>query len=289
MKTICLAAILCEEEKFIDEWLVYHRLLGIEHFFLYDDSPALPLARFLQPHAAYVTVIPWHNRHQHLPGRNRQTKAYTHAVQEFSNEFEWITFIDGDEFIVLREHNSIPEFLAEFDGFDSVSLNWHVFGHNGYFDDPPGLITESLIKRMAAPSWNVKSITRSKEISHIPGAHYCKLKSGYMVDANQVPFQDGVYEGKSEIAHINHYQCRSFMNWMGRAKRGAVDIDTPADSTEINAWRLLEDGCLKQFVTSIAKDKNEIIDSYMKKYTQPILDALNKLEKRAPHVRLISR
>lgn len=39
METVCLAAILKYEEPFLDEWIVYHRMLGIDHFYLYDDNP----------------------------------------------------------------------------------------------------------------------------------------------------------------------------------------------------------------------------------------------------------
>jgi hypothetical protein len=281
MKKICLVAILCDEEKFIDEWLVYHRLLGIDHFFLYDDDPSLSLAQFLKPHADQVTVIPWYNRHHSYAGRNRQTKAYLHAVKEFSHEFEWVTFIDGDEFIVLRRHNTIREFLADYEAFSSISLNWHVFGHNGYFDDPPGLITELLVRRKAAPSRHVKSITRTQAIADIQSAHFCKLKSGRMGDANKRIFRDALYEGKTNIAHINHYQCRSFTRWMSRTKRGCVTIDPLNPASDDNQWRIDEQACLKQFVTTIALDKNELIDEYMKKYTGQILAALNQFDRPA--------
>ena len=33
METVCLAAILKYEEPFLDEWIVYHRMLGIDHFY----------------------------------------------------------------------------------------------------------------------------------------------------------------------------------------------------------------------------------------------------------------
>ena len=41
--------------------------------------------------------------------------------------------------------------MNEFDGAGAVALTWHVFGHNGYFENPTDLITASLTRRKAAP------------------------------------------------------------------------------------------------------------------------------------------
>jgi hypothetical protein len=39
LDTVCLAAILKEEDSFVEEWVAYHRLLGVDHFYLYDNDP----------------------------------------------------------------------------------------------------------------------------------------------------------------------------------------------------------------------------------------------------------
>jgi hypothetical protein len=277
MQTICLAAILRDEEPFLDEWLVYHKMIGIDHFFLYDDAPDLPLQKLLQPHADYITVIPWYYMHDERQGKNRQTKAYMHAVTEFSAGFEWITFIDGDEFIVLRKHDTINEFLAGFPEAISITLRWHVFGHNGYYDDPPGLIIASLIRRKRMPVYTVKSITRPQVIRDIQSAHICVQKYSSRVDANNRAYEVDIYEGISDVAHINHYQCRSFKNWMQRTTRGCVNSDSQGKVPDTDFWRVNQDGCLKQFVAAMSSDKNEMIDLYMQKYTAAILYRLMKM------------
>ncbi len=74
-ESVCVVAILRDELPFLHEWLSYHRILGVDHFILYDDDPALPLKAFVAPHASYVTVVDWHGKSSAMPGRNRQTKA----------------------------------------------------------------------------------------------------------------------------------------------------------------------------------------------------------------------
>jgi hypothetical protein len=148
---VCAVAMVRDELPFLDEWLAYHRLLGIEHFFLYDDDPALPLRQFLIPHSSYVTIIDWHHCNDGPSGTNRQTKAFNDSLDRILSRFRWVAFIDIDEFIVLPAHPGLPSFLDEFGDFGQISMPWYIFGHNGHFADPPGLVTTSLIRRKLAP------------------------------------------------------------------------------------------------------------------------------------------
>ena len=54
--TVCLAAILKDEDPFVEEWVAYHRLLGVDHFYLYDNDPRQTLSEILALHRDYVTV-----------------------------------------------------------------------------------------------------------------------------------------------------------------------------------------------------------------------------------------
>src|SRR5438309_468214 len=204
-RTVCIVAILRDEAWFIDEWLAYHRIIGADHFVLYDDDPRRSLRDLVAPHARYTSVVDWFRRGDRLSGRNRQTKAYTDALSGIAGSFEWVAFIDGDEYIVLRKHADLHAFLAEFSQVGAVSLQWHGFGHNGFYADPPGLVTSSLTRRRREPGRLAKSITRVAAIRRIRSAHYCDLKRGFRwVDPNGRQFEDALYPGKTDVAHINH-------------------------------------------------------------------------------------
>jgi hypothetical protein len=124
---------------------------------------------------------------------------------------------------------------------------------------------------MLTPSPNVKTISKSASIIDISSAHLCKLKKGSIrVDANEKRYTENIYEGKTERANINHYQCRSFMRWMGRVKRGDVALEGEEARLQKNKWRMDEYECLKQFVETVAVNKNEFIDDYMLKFEIPL-------------------
>jgi hypothetical protein len=277
MEKICIVAILKGEERFLDEWIVYHRMLGIEHFYLYDDDPLFPLEKFLQPYREFVTVVNWYGMDTAMAGRMNQTKAYNHAVRRHAPPYDWVVFIDADEFIVLRKHETVHDFLEGFAGdCSAISLNWHVFGHNGYYEDPQGLITASLTRRMFKPVKHTKTFNRPQAIADVISPHCCRLKYGQWLDANHQPYSEILYPGRTDTAHINHYQCRSFINWINRANRGYVNAGNDFVPPE-QQWRLTEEACLRQFVTTVARDKNEYVDEYMLKYKTEIEQGIKKM------------
>lgn len=273
---VCLAAILKEEDPFVEEWIAHHRLLGIDHFYLYDNDPRQPLRDILSLHRDYVTIRPWLVDHDdaRYPGRTKQLKAYQHCLDHDAAKYDWITFIDGDEFIILDQDGDLKAFLADFRDYDLIALNWHVFGHNGHYDNPPGLVIESLTRRMQEPRAITKSLSRPDAIASLD-VHLCRLKKGRRrVDANKNAYREALYPGKTRRAHINHYQCRSFTHWMGKVQRGEVGA-FPDDVA--NAWRFSQEGCLRQFVMHIAASKNECIDASALRYAEPIKAYLGAL------------
>jgi len=266
---VCVVAIVKAEEPFIDEWIAYHRLIGVDHFFLYDNDPIGPLKHLLKHHAEYVTVIDWPGEHDDLPGRNKQTKAYTDSLHRINHR--WVAFIDGDEFIVLRKHANLKEFLVQFEDVGAVLLTWHLFGNNGYYTNPKGLITASLTRRKREPGRMTKSISKVAAISSIQSAHLCKLKRGFRtVDANKRPYSQALYPGKTEVAQINHYLCRSFENWMNRVARGgAAYTKENYPKSQDHSWRFDRELCKAKFF-EIEKETNEVVDEFMLKYAEPI-------------------
>lgn len=262
-----VVAIMKGEEKFIDEWLAYHLVIGVDRFLIYDNDPALPLAKFLEDYADVVKVVPWDRCLSLKGGNNNQLAAYMDALGKVTTP--WAAFIDADEFITLRKHASLKTFLKDFDQYGAVCLSWHVFGHNGYYNDPPNLIMASLTRRRLLPGNQVKTISKVEAIAYFKTPHQGEMKPGFQaVDANKNLFLPQNYPGKTDVAHINHYVCRSFENWMKRVSRGDVYY-SKEDCPESLRWRFSEEGTLKRFVR-LSRDTHEYIDEYMLKYVKEV-------------------
>jgi len=37
-----------DEEYYIQEWLEYHRLIGFEHFYIYDNNSEIPVESYIK-------------------------------------------------------------------------------------------------------------------------------------------------------------------------------------------------------------------------------------------------
>ena len=96
------------EAPYIREWITYHRIVGVEHFYIYDNESEDNLKEVLQPYidARVVTYI-------YFPGCLKQKAAYNNAIKCFKNETKWIAIIDIDEFIVPIKTEKIIDALNE--------------------------------------------------------------------------------------------------------------------------------------------------------------------------------
>jgi FkbM family methyltransferase len=151
------------ETPYIREWIAYHRAIGFDHIYLYcnDDDPVDFHAEVLADPAArdFVTL-------RHFAGQGQQSAMYRDAMQTVRAEAEWVTFLDIDEFLVLRSVNNVHRFMAPFEAYaDSVYFNWLMFGNNGFVDRPAGSVLQNYTRRAAALDPHTKHITRVSKLT----------------------------------------------------------------------------------------------------------------------------
>lgn len=91
---LAVAAILKDEGKYLKEWLDYHLLAGVDHFYLYNHESEDNYEDIIKPYvdAGLVTSIYW-------PGERAMTPAHNDAVKKFKFFNRYMAFIDLDEFI----------------------------------------------------------------------------------------------------------------------------------------------------------------------------------------------
>lgn len=123
---ISVCQIFKDEAPYLKEWLEYHLLIGIDHFYLYDNNSSDNYRDILESYiaAGTVTLLPWTPDHA-------QTAAYEDCIRRFREESDWIGFIDVDEFIVPVAEASFPAFLDRFSHRPAVLLYWRFFGSGG--------------------------------------------------------------------------------------------------------------------------------------------------------------
>lgn len=126
---LCACAIFRDEAPFLAEWVTFHRIVGVDHFFLYDngsrDHPEEVLAPFLND--GCVTLRPWPVPfHEGAPAR-----AYTDCLNRVRGQARWLVCIDIDEFLFSPHSFRLDPILGQFEGQAGVVVRWQVYGSSG--------------------------------------------------------------------------------------------------------------------------------------------------------------
>lgn len=117
------------ENQYIREYVEYNKALGFTNICLYDNNRDGE-EDFHDVIGDYINngfVILKDYRNITEPC---QFMAYNECYAEYGDKYDWIAFLDIDEFIFLNNYRSINEFLLDdrFKFYDKIHLNWLVFG-----------------------------------------------------------------------------------------------------------------------------------------------------------------
>ena len=218
---LSIGAIFQDEAPYLKEWIEFHKLVGVEHFYLYDNCSTDNCLSVLQPYidAGEVELFAWPIRGTSWNNwiYEVQPSAYTDCIRRASGQTKWLALIDIDEFLTPMSSTHIPDILKDYEPFAGVCFNWKIFGHSGLFDLPPGkLLVEALV--MTAPleratHLGVKSIVRPECVERSEHPHYVVYKEGfYNVNSNKE--QNIGSDGVTDAPHydrlvVNHYWSRT--------------------------------------------------------------------------------
>jgi len=215
---LSVAAIMKNEKPYLKEWIEYHLLQGVEHFYLCDNQSTDNSKEYLEPYIkkGIITYID-------MPGINKQLECYEKVVKEHQKETRWLAFIDLDEFLVPLKAKNMRKFLKEFDDVDEVSLHWLNYGDSHAISRPNGLVTEFFTSHGKKLNHTVKSIVRPQAVVDFKAFgsnHYVKVK-GKSVNENHHPvdYMLGFYPSANK-ARVNHYILKSFAEFLHKKQRG---------------------------------------------------------------------
>ena len=91
---LAVVAIFKNEGRYLKEWLDYHLLAGVEHFYLYTndstDNYKEVLAPYIEKNLVTLTDV---------PGKLMMYPAYNDAIDKYRFDCRYMAFIDLDEFV----------------------------------------------------------------------------------------------------------------------------------------------------------------------------------------------
>ena len=219
-------SLLCivKNEEYLEEFIIHHRNLGIEYFYIYDNESTVPVKDRLN-HYYYQKCC----KIIECPGQVKQIYAYNHFLLHYGNETEWVLIIDGDEFLLPKKHDNLISFIKEYHEYSAVAVNWINFGSNYHEYKPHGYLIENYTLCETLPDGHVKSFSRPSETKKIYNPHFVILNDnikykGYCDPLkNKLVFNKELYSNsfKSiDIIQVNHYWGRSYAELEQKINRG---------------------------------------------------------------------
>lgn len=104
---LSVTTLMKDEDRFIPEWIAYYRMIGVSHFYIYDNRSLKRrrIRNLLAPLIAQgiVTLIDWD--YPYVSGapdnswRFCQRGQMHHCLYKYGSFSDWMLFIDVDEFI----------------------------------------------------------------------------------------------------------------------------------------------------------------------------------------------
>ena len=175
-----------DEAPYLKEWIEFHRLLGVEHFYLYNNLSEDHYLEVLSPYinAGIVDLMEWNRESRSVAEWDPiQVAAYNDGFKRAKRQSKWLAILDGDEFLFPTIENNLPKFLKQYEkkkDFGGLLVNWVVFGTSWVPKIPDDkLLIETLLLCAPTGSDHFKSIFLTKRVSHICSPHYVVYKNGY--------------------------------------------------------------------------------------------------------------
>jgi hypothetical protein len=225
---LAACAIYRDEAPYLAEWIEFHRIVGFERFYLYDNRSEDEHLEVLAPYIdeGLVIVHDWHM--PYVPG---QTDAYEHAMRTYTDDARWIACFDIDEFLFSPTYRPVDEVLQEYEQWPGVAVNAPRFGPSGQRARPDGLVIESYLTHLQIDSdRTVKSIGDPAAVEGARGAHMFNYRRRSAVDENGYPVHVHATKTPSfERLRINHYFWKSEEEMVWKANHRTAEQEWKQD------------------------------------------------------------
>lgn len=247
--TLAVCALFHNEAPNLREWVLYHYLVGFQHFFMYDNNSTDGPLSVLQPliDRGLVTYIFWPYTQQKYVAQIGQIR-HCFNTSKLPSVAKWVGGFDIDEYVVvLPQRPSIKPFLGsepfvlhrllshyESQNEGALVLDRVVFTSNGHRTRPHGLTISEYTQRMVdvyPTSAAGKVIVLSQAMAIMNTFHTVSLKANWrIVNADHRPWVEHSRYRTWEPIRMAHFQQRSYEECIAKFSSGRLSPDH---------WRML--------------------------------------------------
>jgi len=205
---VCIAK---KEHDYIEEFVKYHLALGFKFIYLYDNEDVPTYESMLHNYKNNIKVI-------HLPHNNYHKGVQYIALDDFIKNYLFTTnithvaHIDIDEFIVLKKHNNICDFINKYivRNCQGIGMNWRHFGSSGKTEktNEPNTIRFTMCEKNG--NIHIKTLFKKDHFVKFNTCHDVIVSNGYIKSTNNNiingPFN---YNIDLDTIQLNHYKSKT--------------------------------------------------------------------------------
>jgi hypothetical protein len=214
---VAICALYLNEAPYLREWIEFHRLMGVERFYLYDNGSTDDHLDVLAPYLDAGIAV----RHEWPCSPPNQGEIYSDCLSRHRTDARWIAFIDIDEFLFSPTGRPLDEVLREYEPWPAIAVGIATFSYSGHRTRPSGLVIESYTEMDTKPIEVIKQIVDPLRTLRSDSVHSFVFEYGLPVDENGWPV--GLV-GQTNIPsierlRINHYPSKSEEDARVKAER----------------------------------------------------------------------
>lgn len=220
-KGVALCVRIRDEAPCLREFVEYYKAAGIKHIFFYEARSVDNFREVTDPFiaAGFVTLIAdW----PHVP---ISPAAEHDCIPRCIGRFQWVGFIDADEFVVIRDGRTISDYLSGVpDRYPAIALHWHMYGSNGHIKRPELPVIVAYSRRGAIPDLHVKVFVRPERVRLNRNSHSWYYRGLFATAVNEKYRRvlGSTDTPTAEIAWINHYYYKSLEEFQRKGKTNSI-------------------------------------------------------------------
>jgi len=248
------------DEPHILEWISHYLNLGFDHVFIYDHQSKIPISSLIAPkNISLVNRITITRLDDNI--RNMKSTLMTRAL-DISKEkgFDWMLYIDADEFLYLKNNDNIKTFLEHYKRYHQVGINWLMFGTNFMNVEVEGTLLEKYTRSASELNRHIKSFVKPRYAKKPMNPHVYHMRGNLSIHCENKPLGPDPYFFETTTlpidvtAYFAHYIHQAHDVYIKRK------IALPRDDNGKFRIQLTE--------TELHQRNNEIITIDMLKYNE---------------------
>lgn len=129
---------------YLKEWIAFHRLVGVQHFYLCNNGSTDEYLHILQPYIDAGIVELSHDPREAKSvddfERTIHRPFFSSTIRKVRGIVHWLACIDSDEFLIPSVGTDLLSVLNQdkYKDYGGISVNWQCYGTKGIRRIAPG-------------------------------------------------------------------------------------------------------------------------------------------------------